>query len=54
MTLQVRAAVHDDVPVAAAVLADAFPDHPWTRWTVDADDHTRRLTELFRLDLCPA
>jgi hypothetical protein len=54
MTLQVCAAEPDDVPLAAAVLAAASPGHPWTRWTVDADEDTRRLTEPFRLDLGPA
>jgi GNAT superfamily N-acetyltransferase len=51
MTLHVHPAGPDDVPAAAEVLADAFTDYPWTRWTVDADDHARRLSELFRLDL---
>ncbi|PRY51885.1 acetyltransferase (GNAT) family protein [Geodermatophilus tzadiensis] len=51
MTLQVRPARPEDVPTAADVLADAFADHPWTRWTVDADAHAQRLTGLFRLDL---
>jgi ribosomal protein S18 acetylase RimI-like enzyme len=51
MTLHVRPAGPDDVPAAADVLTDAFTDYPWTRWTVDADDHARRLCRLFRLDL---
>ncbi|PWW24277.1 acetyltransferase (GNAT) family protein [Geodermatophilus normandii] len=51
MTLHVRPAQPDDVPAAADVLADAFADHPWTRWTVGADAHAQRLTRLFRLDL---
>jgi GNAT superfamily N-acetyltransferase len=51
MTLHVRPAQPDDVPAAADVLADAFADYPWTRWTVDLDAHGQRLTGLFRLDL---
>ncbi|GAB3197625.1 hypothetical protein GCM10027261_23320 [Geodermatophilus arenarius] len=51
MTVHVRPATPEDVPAAAAVLADAFTDYPWTRWTVDADDHGGRLRTLFRLDL---
>jgi hypothetical protein len=54
MDLHVRAAALDDVPAAADALADAFAEYPWTRWTVDADEDTRRLTEPFRLDLGPA
>ena len=38
-----------DAPVASAVLGDAFADSPWTRWTVDADDHVARITALQRL-----
>jgi GNAT superfamily N-acetyltransferase len=51
MTLHVRPAQPGDVPAAADVLADAFADYPWTRWTVDPDAHGQRLTGLFRLDL---
>jgi len=50
----VRRAVREDVPAIAAVLADAFADYPWTRWTVDAIDHRARvesLQELALLDL---
>jgi GNAT superfamily N-acetyltransferase len=38
-----------DVDTACAVLADAFADSPWTRWTVDGDDHVRRIEGLQRL-----
>lgn len=51
MTLRVRPAAQHDVPVVADVLADAFSDYPWTRWTVDADAHDQRLRELHRLFL---
>ncbi|OMQ16247.1 hypothetical protein A7K94_0203850 [Modestobacter sp. VKM Ac-2676] len=51
MTLRIRPAAQDDVAAAAAVLADAFADYPWTRWTVDADAHDERLRDLHRLFL---
>jgi GNAT superfamily N-acetyltransferase len=51
MTRHVRAAALDDVPAAAEVLADAFTDYPWTRWTVDADGHGERLRALHHLYL---
>ncbi|MEX5720849.1 hypothetical protein [Geodermatophilus maliterrae] len=51
MTLQVCRAVPHDVPAAADVLADAVTDHPWTRWTIDADGHRERLAALHRLFL---
>lgn len=31
------------------MLADAFHDYPWTRWTVDPRDHRARVRELQRL-----
>jgi GNAT superfamily N-acetyltransferase len=51
MSVHLRPATPDDIPGAAALLAEAFADYPWTRWTVDADRHAQRLTGLFRLDL---
>ncbi|MGY1822915.1 hypothetical protein [Geodermatophilus sp. SYSU D00079] len=51
MTLHVRPAAPEDVAAAAAVLADAFTDYPWTRWTVDADRHGERLMALHSLFL---
>lgn len=45
----VRQATEDDADEVAAVLAAAFRDYEWTRWTVDADDHVRRIVELQRL-----
>ncbi|MGR6965807.1 GNAT family N-acetyltransferase [Geodermatophilus sp. URMC 61] len=51
MTLHVRPAAPEDLPAAAAVLADAFTDYAWTRWTVDADHHGERLAALHHLFL---
>ncbi|MBY6363068.1 GNAT family N-acetyltransferase [Rhodococcus corynebacterioides] len=42
------AAALDD---AAALLAVAFADYPWTRWAVPAQDYADRLTRLQRLYL---
>ena len=33
------------------MLGEAFADYPWTRWTVDEDDHGARVTALQRLAL---
>ena len=43
---QVRLANAKDLPEAASVLADAFQDYPWTRWTIDPDDHQHRIKQL--------
>ncbi|MGY1833110.1 GNAT family N-acetyltransferase [Geodermatophilus sp. SYSU D01180] len=51
MTVHLRPATPEDIPAAAAVLADAFTDYAWTRWTVDTDDHGGRLRTVFQLDL---
>lgn len=40
-----------DLDRAAAVLADAFTDYPWTDWCVAADSHTERLAGLQRIYL---
>src|SRR6516225_4503597 len=48
----VRRAVAADLDAAAAVLADAFADYPWTRWTVDSRRHIERVEGLQRL-ACP-
>ena len=45
----VRRATERDIDDACAVLADAFADSPWTRWTVDADRHGERIEALQRL-----
>ncbi len=46
---EVRRAQQRDVDGASAVLADAFADYAWTRWTVDADDHGERVRSLQQL-----
>lgn len=45
----VRRAEIEDLDQIQRVLADAFPDYPWTRWTVDARDHRNRIARLQRL-----
>lgn len=45
----VRSARPDDVDQIADVLAAAFADYPWTRWTVDPGDHRQRITQLQHL-----
>lgn len=50
-TPQVRRAQLEELDELARVLADAFADYPWTRWTVDARDHRRRVEGLQRLTL---
>ena len=49
--VQTRRAGPSDLDRAAEVLGEAFADYPWTRWTVDADDHVGRVTMLQRLAL---
>lgn len=49
--MEIRRAVMNDVEEASSVLGRAFADYPWTRWTVDPNDHLRRITELQRLAL---
>ena len=44
-----RRAVPADVDASCAVLADAFADYAWTRWTVDERDHAVRIASLQRL-----
>lgn len=51
MDVVVRRATEVDLDGAASTLADAFADYAWTRWTVDADDHHRRIEALQRLSL---
>jgi len=49
--IEVRRAGPADVDPAAQALGEAFADYPWTRWTVDPNDHQSRVTELQRLSL---
>lgn len=51
METATRLARTADLDRAAEVLGDAFADYAWTRWTVDASDHVRRLAGLQRLAL---
>lgn len=46
MDSQIRRATSSDLPAAAAVLAEAFDQYPWTRWCLPADNYAERLTEL--------
>lgn len=46
MKISVREATAADVPGAARVLAAAFDQYPWTRWSIPADGYTERLEEL--------
>lgn len=47
----VRDATPSDLPATARVLAAAFDEYPWTRWSIPADDYTERLEELQRIYL---
>ncbi len=51
MMLEIRRATVDDLDRAADVLGAAFADYAWTRWTIDTDDHVRRVIALQRLAL---
>ncbi|TWG93455.1 Acetyltransferases [Nocardioides sp. J9] len=47
--MRLGAATEGDVDDVAGILADAFADYPWTRWTVDGDRHVQRLEAIQRL-----
>jgi GNAT superfamily N-acetyltransferase len=47
----VRRATYSDLGAASAVLADAFVDYPWTRWTVESHRHGERVEGLQRLSM---
>lgn len=44
--MHIRTATLDDIPGAAATLAEAFDDYPWTRWSLPADDYAARLERV--------
>ncbi len=46
MIVDTRPAGPDDLRQGSEVLGEAFADYPWTRWTVDPDDHQARITQL--------
>lgn len=46
MTPYILEATHSDIPQAARVLASAFEEYPWTRWTVPAEGYSKRLEAL--------
>ncbi|NYD67947.1 GNAT family N-acetyltransferase [Agromyces atrinae] len=47
----IRRAHDDDVTPAAAVLAAAFDEYPWTRWSIPTEDYADRLERLQELYL---
>jgi hypothetical protein len=51
MMIETRLANPDELWPASEVLGEAFADYPWTRWTVDPDDHQARITRLQLLAL---
>jgi ribosomal protein S18 acetylase RimI-like enzyme len=51
MVIEVRRATFDDLDRSSEVLGLAFADYPWTRWTVDHEDHVDRISGLQRLAL---
>lgn len=51
MTIETRRARPEELKRASEVLGEAFADYPWTRWTVDPDNHQARITRLQLLAL---
>lgn len=47
----IRRGLPEDLPWAAAGLALAFADYPWTRWVVEEEDHLERLEGLYAIYL---
>lgn len=54
MTHLVRPATPADLSAAARVLAAAFDDYPWTRWTLPEEGYAERLEEIQHLYLSHA
>lgn len=52
--MTIRLAESGDLDAAARVLAAAFHDYPWTRWSIPDDDHADRLEKIQRLYLSHA
>lgn len=50
----IRSAVVGDLDRIADLLAEAFADYPWTRWSIPTDGYSWRLRELQRLYLAYA
>ena len=46
-----RLATEHELTRLATVLAEAFADYPWTRWTVPADRHRERVEALQKIYL---
>lgn len=53
-TTLIRRAVEADLDAAADILAQAFAEYAWTRWTIPAENYASRLEELQRLYLAYA
>ncbi|CAB4662245.1 unannotated protein [freshwater metagenome] len=51
MNVETRLATLSELRKASEVLAAAFVDYPWIRWTVQEDDRLHRVTELQRAAL---
>jgi hypothetical protein len=49
--IEIRRGRSEDLKRSSGVLGEAFADYPWTRWTVDPDDHQARITRLQLLAL---
>lgn len=54
MSHHIRTAQGEDIDAAARLLAAAFRDYPWTRWSIPAEGYSERLEELQRLYLTHA
>ncbi len=47
--MEIRPYAEGDADAIGRVLAVAFGDYLWTRWTVDGEDHSARIEALQRL-----